>query len=103
MAYLRPILSEEIRTAITFDHMETVNEALRAVKQYLEHAVMPLNLQRLDVLRHRGSGGQSQTAITQTVIQMFREANMFEITPEELMLIVLLHTIQDKAIMVKVQ
>ena len=32
MAYLRPILSEEIRTAITFDHKDTVNEALRAVK-----------------------------------------------------------------------
>ena len=63
---------------------------------------MPLSLQRLDVLRLKGSGGQTQTHLTQTAIEMFRQANMFEITPEDLMKIVLLHTIQDKSIMIKV-
>ena len=40
---------------------------------------------------------------TQTIIQMFREASGFEITPNEVLVICLLNTIQDKNMMVKVQ
>ena len=55
------------------------------------------------MLHFKPSGGQSQTVTTQTVIQMFREARMWDITPDELMTITLLNMIQEKTMMVKVQ
>ena len=66
-------------------------------------AVMPLTLQQLEMLRYKPPAGQSQTVTTQSVIQMFREANGFDITPKEILIICLLNTIQDKNIMIKVQ
>ena len=94
MAYLCPVLSDEIRTAIMFDHLQTVAEAMEAIMQYLEMAVMPLCLRRLEVLCYKPPAGQSQTVTTQTVVQMFREARMWDITPDDLMTICLLNTVQ---------
>ena len=55
------------------------------------------------MLRYSPSSGQSQSATTQTIIQMFREASGFKITPNKVLIICLLNTIQDKNMMVKVQ
>ena len=74
MAYLRPCLSEEIRTVVQLDFLRTVGEAIDAIKNYLEQAVMPLTLRQLEVLCYIPPAGQSQTVTTQTVIQMYREA-----------------------------
>ena len=76
--------------------META--ALYQIKQYLDMALMPNCLQRLKVLQYKPPQGQSQTATTQTIVQMFQEANMFDVTPEEVFIIFLLTTIQDKTI-----
>ena len=65
-------------------------------------AIMPLNLQQLKVLRYKPPTGQSQTMITQTIVQMFREANGFEMTSNEVLIICLLNTVQDKNLMIKV-
>ena len=66
-------------------------------------SIMPLTLQRVKMLKYIPPSGQSQTVTTQTIIQMFREASGFEITPNKVLLICLLNTIQDKNMMVKVQ
>ena len=44
MAYLRTCISEEIRTAIDFDNLRTVNNALFQIKDYMKSLVMPLTL-----------------------------------------------------------
>ena len=49
-AYLRMCISEEIRTAIQFDYLKTVPEALHEIKTYLDMAVMPLTLRQLEVV-----------------------------------------------------
>ena len=59
MTYLRPCISEEIRTAIQFDYLKTVPEALNQIKQYLEMTVMPLTLQQLEVVHYPPPQGQS--------------------------------------------
>ena len=66
-------------------------------------AVMPLNLQRQEVLRYKPPLGQSQTVTTQTIVQMFREVNGIVMTPDEILIICLLNMIQDKNLMIKVQ
>ena len=66
-------------------------------------AVMPLTLQRLEMLRYKPPAGQSQTMTTQTLVQMFREAEGFAMIPEEKLIICMLNTITDKQLMVKVQ
>ena len=66
-------------------------------------SVMPLTLQRVEMLRYSPPQGQSQSTTTQTIIQMFSECNGFDITPNEVLIICLLNTIQDKLMMVKVQ
>ena len=53
LAYLRMVISEEIRSAVEFDHLDTVHEAIHAMKKYLEQAVMPLTLRRLEVIRFK--------------------------------------------------
>ena len=66
-------------------------------------AVMPLTLQRLEIWHYKPPAGQSQTMTTQTLVQMFHEAECFAITPEETLIICMLNTITDKQLMVKVQ
>ena len=66
-------------------------------------AVMPLTLQRLEMLHYKPSTGQSQTMTTQTLVQMFRESERLTMTPEETLIICMLNTITDKQLMVKVQ
>ena len=65
-------------------------------------AVMPLTLQRLEMLHYKAPAGQSQTMTTQTLVQMFRESEGFTMTPEETLIICMLNTITDKQLMVKV-
>merc|ERR1711954_584928 len=103
LAYLRMVLSEEIRTAIDFDSLETVNRALYDIKAYMVSSVMPLTLQRLDLFRYSPPQGQSQSATTQTVVELFRNCDGFTITPEEVLIICLLNTIQEKSVLVKVE
>ena len=66
-------------------------------------AIMLLNLKWLKVLRYKPPSGQSQTVTTQTIVQMFREANGFKMTPNKVLIICLVNTIQDKNLMIKVQ
>ena len=54
------------------------------------------------MLRYKPPSGQSQTVTTQHLIQMFRECEGFAMTPEETLIICMLNTITDKALMVKV-
>ena len=102
MAYLRTCISEEIRTAIDFDNLRTVNNALFQIKDYMKSSVMPLTLQRIELLRYSPLQGQSQSATTQTIIQLFRECDGFAKTPVEVLIICLLNTIQEKSIFIKV-
>ena len=69
----------------------------------MKSLVMPLTLQRIELLRYSPPQGQSQLATTQTIIQMFRECSGFEITPAEVLIICLLNTIQEKSVLIKVQ
>ena len=103
MAYLRTCMSEEIRTAIDFDNLRTVNNALFQIREYMKSSVMPLTLQWIELLRYNPPQGQSQSATTQTIIQLFRECDGFTITPEEVLIICLLNTIQEKSVLIKVQ
>merc|ERR1712089_31313 len=103
LAYLRMCLSEEIRTAIDFDNLETVDKALHDIKAYMVSSVMPLTLQRLDLFRYSPPQGQSQSATTQTVVELFRNCDGFKIKPEEVLIICLLNTIQEKSVLIKVQ
>ena len=103
LAYLRMCLSEEIRTAVDYDNLETVDRALFEIRAYMTSSVMPLTLQRLDLFRYSPPPGQSQSATTQTVVELFRNCEGFSITPEEVLIICLLNTIQEKSVLVKVQ
>ena len=96
-------LSEEIRTAVDFDNIRTVDRAIFDIRAYMTSSVMPLTLQRLDLFRYSPPQGQSQSATTQTVVELFRNCEGFSITPEEVLIICLLNTIQEKSVLVKVQ
>ena len=50
MAYLRTCISEEIHTAIDFNNLRTVNNALFQIKEYMKSSVMPLTLQCIKLL-----------------------------------------------------
>ena len=65
-------------------------------------AVMLLTLQRLEMLRYKPPAGQSQTMTTQMLVQMFREAEGFTMTPEDTLIICMLNTITDKHLIIKV-
>ena len=99
-AYLRTCISEEIGTVIDFDNLRTVNNALFLIKDYMKSLVMPLTLQRIELLRYSPPQGQSQSATTQTIIQMFCECGSFEITPAEVLIICLLNTIQERSVLI---
>ena len=103
LAYLRMCLSEEIRTAVDYDNLETVDKALFEIRAYMTSSVMPLTLQRLDLFRYTPPPGQSQSATTQTVVELFHNCKGFSITPDEVLIICLLNTIQEKSVLVKVQ
>ena len=77
------MVSDEIRTAINFDSMTTLARAIHEIKTYLNMAVIPLTLQRLEMLCYKPPSGQSQTVTTQHLIQMFRECEGFKMTPEK--------------------
>ena len=66
-------------------------------------AIMPLNLQQLEVLRYSPPAGQSLTVTTQTVVQMFREANGFDITLNDILIVCLLKHYSGQNLMIKVQ
>ena len=102
LAYLQTVVSDEIRTAINFDGMNTVARAIHEIRRYLNMAVMPLTLQLQEMLRYKPQAGQSQTMTTQTLVQMFHESEGFTMTPEETLIICKLNTITDKQLMVKV-
>ena len=93
LAYLRTCVSDEIHTAIDFDNLRTVQNVLHLIKEYMKNLVMPLSLQRVEMLHYSPPQGQSQSATTQTIIQMFRECSGFDITPQEVLIICLLNTI----------
>ena len=80
-----------------------VQNVLHLIKEYMNNSVMPLTLQRVEMLHYSLPQGQSQWATTQTIIQIFRKCNGFTITPQEVLIICLLNTIQKKTILVKVQ
>ena len=103
LAYLRTCISEEIHTVIDFNNLRTVNNSLFLIKDYMKSSVMLLILQRIELLCYNPLQGQSQSATTQTIIQMFRECSSFEITPAEVLMICLLNTIQEKSVLIKVQ
>merc|ERR1712082_199785 len=88
--------------AIYFDGINTVARAIHKIKRYLNMAVMPLTLQRLEMLHYKPPSGQSQAVTTQHLVQMFRECKGFAMTPEETLIIVMLNTITNKELMVKV-
>ena len=69
----------------------------------MKSSVMPLTLQRIELLRYSLPQGQSQSAATQTIIEIFRGCDGFSITPEEVLIICLLNTIQEKSVLIKVQ
>ena len=96
LAYLRIVVSDEFLMAINFDGMNTVARAIYEIKRYLNMAVMPLTLQRLEMLCYKPPAGQSQTMTTQTLVQMFRESEGFTMTPEETLIICMLNTITNK-------
>ena len=50
LAYLCTCVSDKIRTAINFDSVRTVQNALHMIKEYLNMAIMPLTLQRVKIL-----------------------------------------------------
>ena len=102
LAYLRTVVLDEIRTMINFDSLTNVARAIHEIKTYMNMAVIPLTLQRLELLQYKPPLGQSQTVTTQTLVQMFRECEGFAMTPEETLIICMLNTITDKALMVKV-
>ena len=97
------VLSDQIWTVIIFYNTSTVNTALYQIKQYLDMAVMPQCLRRLEVLRYKRPLGQSQTINTQFVVHMFREVIMWDFRPQDIMAMCLLNTIQDKSMMIKFQ
>ena len=103
MAYLRTCISEEIRTAINFDNLRTVDQALFCIKGYMKSSVIPLTLQGIEMFRYSPPQGQSQSATTQTITELFRGCDGFAITPEEVLIICLLNTIQEKSVLIKVQ
>ena len=103
LAYLHTCVSDEIHTAIDFDNLRTEKNALHLIKKYMNNSVMPLTLQRVELLRYSPPQGQSQSATTQTIIQMFCECSGFKITPAEVLIICLLNTIQEKSVLIKVQ
>ena len=96
LAYLHMCLLEEIRTAVDYDNLETVDKALFEIRAYMTSSVMPLTLQRLDLFHYSPPPGQSQSATTQTVVELFRNCEGFSITPEEVLINCLLNTIQAK-------
>ena len=55
------------------------------------------------MVRYRPPQGQSQTLTTQMVIQMFQEAQFWDVVPEQIMKVILLNTIQTTEMMTKVQ
>ena len=55
------------------------------------------------MLRYSPPQGQSQSATTQTIIQMFSKCSGFDITLKEVLIICLLNTIQEKVMLIKVQ
>ena len=63
---------------------------------------MPLTLRRLEVIRFKPPPGMSQTQTVQTVLQMYRDAEYWKITPEQLCKVFLLNSIQTENTMVKV-
>merc|ERR1712120_18596 len=73
------------------------------IKNYMASSVMQLTLQRLDLLRYSPPQGQSQSQTTQTVVELFRNCDGFNIKPEEVLIICLLNTIQEKSVLIKVQ
>ena len=93
LAYLCTCVSDEICTAINYDSLRMVQNALHLIKEYLNMSIMLLSLQRVKMLRYSPPSGQSQTVTTQTLIQMIREVSGFEITPNEVLVICLLNTI----------
>ena len=103
LAYLRTCVSDEIHMAIDFNNLRTVQNALHQIKEYMKNLVMPLTLQRVKLLHYSPPQGQSQSATTQTIIQMFRECSGFKTTPAEVLIFCLLNTIQDKSVLIKVQ
>merc|ERR1712163_101734 len=102
LAYLRTVVSDEIRTAVNFDSLTTEARAIHEIRTYLDDAVIPLTLQRLEMLQYKPPSGQSQTVPTQHLIQMFRECEGFAMTPEETLIICMLNIITNKDLMVKV-
>ena len=98
-AYLKNVLSEEIQIAIDFRHIGTIDEILRVTKDYLERTVTPIELTRLEALRYRGPPGQSQTATTNSTMQLYRNAEMHMMSGEDIMKLGAINSVTDREIM----
>ena len=68
LACLRTVVSDEIRTAVNFDSLTTEARAIHEIRTYLDDAVIPLTLQRLEMLRYKPPAGQSQTVTMQHLV-----------------------------------
>ena len=68
LAYHRTVVSDEIRTAVNFDSITTEARAIHDIRTYLDDAVIPLTLQRLEMLHYKPPAGQSQTVTTQHLV-----------------------------------
>merc|ERR1712030_271576 len=99
---MRMCLSPDIISAIEFDNCRSIHMAITRIQEYLTTSVRPLPLQQLNVIRLANSGGETQSQITHRMIDTFRNAQMFEIDGNELLKVILLHTIQEKSVMVEV-
>ena len=95
-------LSPDIISAVEFDNFRTVHQAITRIQEYLTNSVQPLPLQQLNVIRLVNSGGETQSQITHRTIDTFRNAQMFDMNSNELLKVVLLHTIQEKPVMIEV-
>merc|ERR1712237_59403 len=99
---MRMCLSSDIISAIEFDNCNSIHHAISRIHEYLKTSVQPLPLQQLNVLRLVNSGGETQSQITHRTIDSFRNAQMFDMNGNELLKVVLLHTIQEKSLMIEV-
>ena len=97
--YLKNIISNEIRIAIDFRNQRTVDEILWITKDYLERTVTPIELTRLEALRYKGSTGESQTAITNKTMELYRNAEMHLMTGADIMKLGAINSVIDPEIM----
>ena len=89
-------------SAVEFDNLRSIHQAINRIQEYLARSVSPLPLQQLGVLRITNNGGETQEQLTHRTIDAFRNARMFDTDGNQMMKMMLLHTIQEKGVMPEV-